>query len=421
MTLRLDRAALLNELRATCFDPAGAIGGGAPRIGLEAEYLVVDAVTRRPFPIESSPTEGSAPVLRRLATRQRWTSRLSAKDVPEFHLADGGRITFEPGGQIEYSSPAMRSLSDVVRTTQGVLAMLRPVLADAGAELLARGVDPDTRIEDAPLQLPAERYVRMDRYFADIGPSGARMMRQTAALQVSLDFGAHANARWRMLNALAPVLAAVFANSSRYAGAQTGWMSWRRHIWDTLDPLRTGVQRDATDPAHAYLDFALAAPAILLPNGERRCAPFQRWLETGCVSRGDWHAHLSTLFPEVRPRGYLEVRTLDAVSPEWLAAPLVFLTGLVYAPASFAAAADLLGPADPEALARSGELGLRDHAMAQRARDLWDIAIAGAKSLGSSFIAPAELDVAGDYAARYTMAGLCPADDHAEAAAPVHA
>ena len=318
--------ALLDDLRNTWFAPAGGPTGGAPRIGMEAEAIVVDRQTRRPFPIEPGLTaSATAPVLHALAAKHRWHVRQSPKSqTPEFTLPDGGRLSFEPGGQIEYSSAPRRSASEVLRSARQTFRLVGDALEREGAALLFTGIDPANAVEDTTLQLRGERYLHMDRHFWRAGPFGARMMRQSASVQVSLDWGEPAERprRWRLLNALAPFLAAIFANSPVYEHAPTGHRSFRRLVWDRLDPLRTGVRDCGGDPIGSYFAFALGAPAILLPNGERPAAPFSRWVDTGCVTLADWHAHLSTLFPEVRPRGYLEVRTVDALPPEWFAAPL---------------------------------------------------------------------------------------------------
>jgi glutamate--cysteine ligase len=142
----------------------------------------------------------------------------------------------------------------------------------------------------------------MDAYFARIGPAGARMMRQTASLQVAVDIGADALGRWRLLNALAPFLTAVFANSRRYAGDDTGFASYRAETWRRTDPLRTGLLT-GMDPIGAYVDFALRAPAILLGGDKEPAQPLAAWLGT-IDGTASWERHLGTLFPEVRPRAH---------------------------------------------------------------------------------------------------------------------
>lgn len=416
MTMRTPSpGALLDDLRNTCFSPAGGPAAGVARVGMEVEAIVVDADTRRPFPLEPglSP-RATLQVLRGLAPLHGWLVRQAPDGgAPDICLPDGARITFEPGGQMEYSSAPQRSASAVLRAAREVFALIGNSLEPAGAELLFAGIDPINAVDDAPLQLRSERYLRMDRHFRRIGSHGARMMRQTASLQFTFDWGEELERgrRWTLANALAPYLAAIFANSPCYGGKPTGHRSFRRVVWDTLDPLRTGM-RDTGDGAEAaYLQFALGAPAILMPGGDRPCAPFAQWLETGCVAMSDWHAHLSTLFPEVRPRGYLEVRTADSLPPEWFAAPMVLLLGLLYDRQSSGDACALLGEPDPSLLERAGRDGVSDVQMGNVARDLWAIALRGCARLGEHIVSPEDVEVASEFAARFTAGGLTPADE----------
>jgi glutamate--cysteine ligase len=232
------------------------------------------------------------------------------------------------------------------------------------------------------------------------------MMRQTASLQISLDWGAEPELRWRTLNALAPYLVAIFANSPIYAGEATGHRSFRSHTWRELDPLRTGIFGQA-DAAGEYLHFALHAPAILLNGSE--ASPFHAYV--GEASQDDWWTHLTTLFPEVRPQGYVEVRSLDSVAPEWYAAPLALLAGITLHRQSLLEAADVLGPPDSTLLVRAGRIGVRDAAIQRVACDLWEIALRGCAALGEEFIASVDLECALAFRNSYTSRGRSPADD----------
>ena len=154
----------------------------------------------------------------------------------------------------------------------------------------------------------------MADYLARRGPAGARMMRQTASFQVNLDFDDEPWLRWRVLNAAAPYVVAMFANSSVYAGADTGCVSARAQVWRALDPDAHRPSLERRRRSTTYLDFALGAPALLLPTRRRRAPALRRVARRGpsCTPE-EWHDHLTTLFPEVRPRGHLELRSADAV------------------------------------------------------------------------------------------------------------
>ena len=405
----LDRDALAEDLRQRVF-PAPAPAGCPPTIGAEVEVIPVDVATGRPLPLDGGDRSTLA-ILRAAGATAGWRERRSAKaNVPEVELPDGGRITFEPGGQIEISSAPNASLSALAARLQAVVATIADVAAP-NVVLLSRGIDPCTPVEDVAPQLDADRYRRMLRHFDRIGPSGARMMRQTASFQVCVDGGERPELTWRALNALAPYMVAIFANSSRYAGRETGHRSYRRHVWGTLDPCRTGVLGLEPDVIDEYLAFALGAPAFLLSDVDGAAAPFGAWLARGDVTASDWCTHLSTLFPEVRPRGYFELRSADVVAPEWFAVPLVLVAGLVYHPPALEAAVDLLGAPDPALLVRSGRDGLRDPVLGTRAPALCDLALEGCGALGSAFVDASDLAVAERYFDRYTRRGRSPADD----------
>jgi glutamate--cysteine ligase len=242
------------------------------------------------------------------------------------------------------------------------------------------------------------------------------MMRQTAAFQVSLDFDDEPWLRWRVLNAATPYVTAIFANSPIYAGERTDYQSTRAQVWRDLDPTRTGIPYDERDPVGAYLEFALAAPAILYPTIEGEHRPFGDWLARANPTPDEWQDHLSTLFPEVRPRGHLELRSADSIPPHWYAAPLALTAGILYDPAALRATADLLGTPDLGLLERAGRCGLHDPAIARMAADLFEVALQGCRGLGPRYFHPSDIEQATAFFERYTRRGRSPADDMLEAA-----
>ena len=414
----LSRAVLAADLEARAFAAPASASLTPRRVGAETEFIPVETSTWRRCPIEGEGVCATLPFLRRYGSRQGWTETRTAKDTPCFVLPGGGTLTFEPGGQLEYSSPPCRSPSALLALLRTVVLPLRAAAAGEGITLLALGIDPANPIEGAPLLVRAKRYERMADYLARRGPAGARMMRQTASFQVALDLDDEPWRRWRVLNAAAPYLVAIFANSPVYAGEETGCRSTRAQIWRALDPARTGLPYAGRAPVQAYLDFALDAPAMMLPavDGEHR--RFGEWITRAHVTMDEWHDHLTTLFPEVRPRGHLELRSADAVAPEWYAAPLALTVGLTYDPRALAAAADLLGAPDLGLLDRAGRVGLQDPALASGAVDLVEIALDGCAGLGPGYFNPADLEQARAFFDRYTRRGRCPADDlHAAEAA----
>ena len=403
----LDREALYNDVRDRVFPSATSVEA-PPRIGAEVEIIPVDAQSGRPIPLETG-IISTLEILRRAGEPLGWRERRSAKaSVPEIELPDGGRITFEPGGQIEISSAPDTSVTGLVSRLREIVAAITEA-APRSVRLLSVGVDPNTPVEDVAPQLNADRYRRMLQHFDRIGPSGARMMRQTASIQICVDAGETPALTWRVLNALAPYMVSIFANSPRYAGVDTGYKSYRRHIWATLDPRRTGVLGFSDDPIEEYLDFALGAPAFLLPDVNGASATFNHWL-TRDVSEADWCTHLTTLFPEVRPRGYFELRSADVVAPDWYPAPIVLVAGLVYHQPTLEAASALIAP-NRGLLARSARCALTDPTLGSTSVALCDLALAGAAALGESFISAKDVATAAEFFERYTRRGRSPGDD----------
>jgi glutamate--cysteine ligase len=382
----LSEAQLLDDVRQRLFSP---IKSKTPRaVGVEIELIPIHISTRRPALPGNTASTSTADIISRLAQRHGWTEESVEDDPPSWTLDDGARISFEPGGQIEISSTPHATVSSVIDSTQTLIALLSAAMADEGIELLARGVDPYNGIDAVPLQLHRDRYERMTRYFESIGPSGVQMMRQTAAVQINLERGEDPRFRWRLLNYLAPIVVGLFANSRDYAGQRTDWASYRSRLWRTLDPSRTGIIYDERGYSERYLDFALNAFAIHSGGKGRPYRTFREWMTEPEVDEAEWLFHLSTLFPEVRPKEYFELRSADTIEPAHLVAPLVFVTGLVYDPEISISATEILASRDPDPmlLPRAASLGLKDPEVFFLAAVLFGFAIEGATRLGEDYI-----------------------------------
>lgn len=392
----LSEAALLQDIRRRLFAPSST---ATPRaIGLELELIPLMRDTRKPA-LTGGATGSTSAILSRLGEQRGWTRQPAGEDPPAWILSDGARISFEPGGQIEISTAPHATASAVIDSTRALADELRNAMAAGGIDLLARGVDPYNDIDAVPLQLHRARYTDMTRYFESIGSSGVRMMRQTAALQINVERGADPESRWRLLNALAPIVVALFANSRNYAGRPTEWASYRARLWRTLDSSRTGIPYDETDPGAHYLRFALEAGAMRARGGTRYVA-FREWLNDPAVGFDDWVFHLSTLFPEVRPKEFFELRSADTIEPDSLAAPVVFVAGLIYDAESMRQAADIIGPPSERLLASATRFGLRDASLRDLASDLTSLSIAGARRLGANYLRESHIEEAARYFAR---------------------
>jgi len=383
------------------------------RVGAEIEMLPLLEGSGLPCPLEPRDGEerSTLSLIRAHGGASAWRELRSPKGAPYFELPNGSTLTFEPGGQLELCTPPTASISTLLREARATVVGLRAAAADAGIDLASVGIDPHNTIDSVPLQLHSPRYDRMTRYFDSIGPSGVRMMRQTAATQVSLDPGRDPAARWRLLADLTPYLTAMFANSSRYAGSETGYRSFRARCWRLLDPSRTGVPNAELPAREAYTRFALDAGDMTRTGDDGGYRSFGEWAADNQWTDAAWEDHLTTLFPEVRPRGYLEVRSIDALGPEMVGAPLVLLAGLAYSKEGSAGARAILPTADEEMLNRAACCGVRDPEIAALAADLVALGLRGARALGEDVIGGVELERAQQFFGEWTLRGRSPADD----------
>ena len=298
---------------------------------------------------------------------------------PASPLPGGSPVTVEPGGQVEISTPPAASLALLFERVEGDIAALERLLARHGLALGPHGIDP-YRPPAPVVQTP--RYAAMTHAFQSYRPYGDAMMRSTAGLQICVDAGPDPHERWRALHTLGPALLAAFANSRRHAGRDTGWVSARMRAWLRLDPRRTAPAYDEHDPVGAWVRYALAAPLLCVRrDGDCWQAPpettFVDWINGALDTRpthDDLSYHLTTLFPPVRPRGYLEVRYLDTQPPgEWIA-PVTALTSLLNSSEIVAEAERRAAPAVGrwKVAARSGTA---DPAVAAAARGLLALAL----------------------------------------------
>ena len=381
------------------------------RVGVEVEMLPLLA-DGTPCPLEASGSADRSTLrfMREYGARRGWRERRSVKGAPYFALPTGWSLTFEPGGQVELCTAATPLIGKLVAQIRCAVLDMRAAAWETGIDLTCLGIDPHNDDTAVPLQIRSERYERMSRYFESIGRSGVRMMRQTAATQVSLDGGTDPGTRWRLLADAAPYLTAIFANSPRYAGEDTGYVSFRQRCWRLLDPTRTGVPHQELAPSDGYTRFALCAVDMTRTTSAGEYRPFAEWVADGEWTRIQWENHLTTLFPEVRPRGHLEVRSIDAVPADVVATPVVLLAGLVYDEPTASEARSLLASADDAILERAARCGLHAADIARIASDLAELGLRGARRLGEDVLGLDEVERAEHFVREYTARGLSPAD-----------
>ncbi|MEO3824995.1 ergothioneine biosynthesis glutamate--cysteine ligase EgtA [Actinomadura sp. B10D3] len=388
---RLTVDGVYQHIRGVCFKT-----GPPGTVGAETEWFVVDAADPAAY-----------------VPRERVRALVDEAGPPP----GGSRITYEPGGQLELSSAPFPGLGALHAALGGDIAHVRGALAPAGLALAGHGVDPVRRPR---FQADHPRYACMRDYFRAGGfrDAGMAMMCSTASVQVNLDIGADARdaaRRWRLVHALGPVLVAAFANSPLRAGRRTGMRSSRQAIWTELDPCRTlPVLRGGADgdPAEAWTRYALDAQVMLVQTAEGEWVSdpgmsFLEWLDKGEPGEDDLTYHLSTLFPPVRPRGWLELRMIDALPGPYWPVPVAVTTALLEDPAASRAAE---AAAEPVAhlWAEAARCGLSDASLAAAAAACFAAALEALPRLG----APGLVPLVEEYAHRYVERGRCPADDH---------
>lgn len=374
-------------VRRVCFKT-----GPPGRVGAELEWLVA--------PRDDPAAVVPIPLLR---------SVLAAADA----FPGDSLVTLEPGGQVELSSAVAADVTACCAALAVDVAHLEAVLSGSGLVLVPGGVDPRRR----PVrQLHERRYDAMAAYFDTLPHElGPVMMTSTAAVQVNLDAGADAAdvaRRWRLLHLVGPTLSAAFANSPLRQGRSTGWKSTRQAVWLELDPPRTHPPAVA-DPCAAWTDYALAAPVMMLrtETGPWVAAPgfsFGAWVAgdvngLGRPTEDDLAYHLTTLFPPVRPRGWLEVRYLDAQATPWWPVPVVVLATLLELPELADTVAAACSPVSDSWL-RAARHGLDDDQLARAARSVFEAVLdrVDDAALRATVLAFTE---------RYVARSRCPADD----------
>lgn len=383
------------------------------RVGVEVELIPVHGRPPRPTP------------------RHRSHRALMAHD-PAL-LADAC-ISYEPGGQVELSPPPQPSPAALLDSLDGLLARVDGALARDGIVAVSSGLNPWHGAADVAMQLDAERYRVMQRHFDGIGRHGREMMRLTAGLQICVDMiaGDEGVEQWVLANRMGPALSAAFAASGAGAGTATGWSGSRCLIWQKLDALRTGfdgAQVASHDPAAAYAHFAGSALAMPLSRGEGTgSAPavvpsplsFAEWTARGDArpDAEDVTHHLSTLFPPVRPRGYLEIRYLDMPPRRWLSVPVVVVDTLLRDAVARREALAALGDVDRATLLATWEAaahqGVVNPWLRREAQALVEIATAAVRRAPDGTVPPSAVASLRAFSNQYLSIRRCWSDDQAE-------
>ena len=322
------------------------MGQGAPRLGVELERFLLHRDTG-----ETAPLSFARALFADVIRAGRAEPTLEGGVLIKGRAARFG-VSMEPGGQIEVDTLPEASVAALDRTVQEVTGLIERRLAGSEYRLASLGHAPRTAASAIEL-LPRPRYLIMDRAMPERGALSRDMMRATAGLQVTCDFTDRADAgrRLALLNRLSPLLAALTANSRFAAGRDTGWASHRHAIWWETDASRVGVPvgaLDADTAVDAYVRFAREAIALFVWRmGVPAAVPPLRFADlvaAGEVTEADLDLHLSSLFPFIRLRNYLEIRCFDTVPWPLARSVIALVAGLMYGAGALAAAEELSAP-----------------------------------------------------------------------------
>ncbi len=404
-------------------------------IGTEHEKFVFKRADHRPAGYDEP--DGIRALMDELVRRYGWLPIIESGKTIALRRPPGEpseTISLEPGGQFELSGAPLANLHETASETRRHLTQVREAGRVLGVGFLGLGFTPTARLQDMP-RMPKARYAVMSDYMPTVGTRGLDMMYRTATIQVNLDFADEADMvrKLRVSLALQPIATAMFAASPFTEGQLNGFKSMRAEVWRHTDPNRTGVLPFAFESGmgfERYVEYALDVPMYFVYRGgsyiDAAGASFRDFMAGRLPqlpgehpTADDWSDHLTTLFPDVRLKRFLEMRGADGGGESRILALPAFWVGVLYDDSALAAAWDLVKDWTSEE-----RLDLRDSVpkagLAARIRNLTvlDIAREAVAIARTGLSARARLDESGADETQYLEfvettieRGLAPADD----------
>jgi len=328
------------------------------RIGTEHEKFLFYTDTLRPVPYEGP--RGVRALMQGLIDRFGWQPISEGENIIALKRPNGepgGTVSLEPGGQFELSGAPVATVHETGAETHEHLEQVRAAGEPLGIGFLGVGFSPRWTLEETP-RMPKQRYEVMTRYMPMVGSRGLDMMYRTATIQVNLDFADEADMvkKFRVSLALQPIATAIFACSPFTEGKPNGFRSMRSEVWRDTDRARTGMLPFVFEPGMSfarYVDYALDVPMYFVYRNGRYIdvagASFRDFmagrlpqLPGELPTEDDWSDHLTTLFPEVRMKRFLEMRGADGGRWRRICALPALWTGLLYDTVALDAAWDLV-------------------------------------------------------------------------------
>lgn len=323
-------------------------------IGTEHEKFVYCIDSQKPVPYDGVRSIRS--ILEALRTEFDWEPIMEGDFIIGLKK-DGQSVTLEPGGQLELSGAMLKTLHQTCAESNSHLRQAQAVSEKLGINYLGMGFNPNTRREDVPI-MPKGRYNIMRDYMPKRGNLGLDMMLRTCTIQVNLDYSSEADMvkKFRVSLALQPLATAIFAASPFTEGKPNGFQSYRSHIWTDTDPDRCGILPFVFEDGmgfEAYVDHVLNVPMYFVNRGNtyhdvsgKSFKDFMNGTLEGFEGEiptiADWEDHMSTLFPEVRLKKFLEMRGADGGTWSRICALPALWVGILYDQASLDAAWDMI-------------------------------------------------------------------------------
>ena len=304
------------------------------KIGVEFEHFVIDKDTFETISYYGE--NGVAETLKELENNG-WNGSYEGEYILGL-TKDTKTITLEPGSQFEFSIEAREDIGGIEKEYLDFIEEIIPILERKNQGLIATGYHPNTKINDIKL-LPKERYDFMFNYFKTKGSHAHNMMKGTAALQISLDYKSEEDYRkkFRVANALSPVLYALFDNAFYFEGEPWGKYNLRTHIWNNCDNDRSGTVDNALADNFSYEKYAeyiLNGPPIfimkgeeLVPTGDKKVKDI---FDPEDYTIAELEHLLTMFFPDVRTKRYIEIRMMDSVPYPLNIGVIALLKGLLY-------------------------------------------------------------------------------------------
>ena len=292
-------------------------------LGLEIELFAHDNQSGNPLEFERLQA-----ILEKVNEIKKWTEETDPNGGLVGLMGEGQLVSLEPGGQLEYASAPYRSLRELRRSLTEFVGLLSQATTQMNGRLLAMGQQAHATVETIP-KMPKNRYDVMRGYLPDHGALALDMMHLTGSMQCAVDFSSETNMADKIRTAarVSPFLAALAAASPFTDGKPNGFKSRRYEIWLHTDNTRCGIwpeMLDETGLSYArYIERALRTPAMLFLRNGRFCQaeriPFAEYAKLGfedtVITVEDFLLHLTSLFPEVRPKTYVELRGADCAPP----------------------------------------------------------------------------------------------------------